>query len=132
MQLFVLSFLQIISDFTFRLFDVSQKIIISGINEFDESMPNSNDGTVSINLNDTKGPIILSSSTPIIKFNEENPTIIVSVAEQELQGKEPEERKKITKARIEEALRQIVVTSSQNHIPEPQIPDDDSIGKELY
>ena len=95
-------------------------------------MPNSNEGTVSINLNDTKGPIILSSSTPIIKFNEENPTIIVSVAEQELQGKEPEERKKITKARIEEALRQIVVTSSQNHIPEPQIPDDDSIGKELY
>ena len=128
----MLSFLQIISDFTFRLFDVSQKIIISGVNEFDESMPGSNEGTVSINLNDTKGPIILSSSTPIIKFNEENPTIIVSVDEQELQGKEPEERKKITKSRIEEALRQIVVTSSQNHIPEPQIPDDDSIGKELY
>ena len=53
-QVLVLSILQIVSDFTFRFSDVSQKIVISGINEFDESMPSSNERTVSINLNDTK------------------------------------------------------------------------------
>ena len=106
----------------YRSVDSSQEIIISGINQ-----PNINDGTVSINLNDTQGPFILSSSTPIITFDEENPTITVTVDNQELQGKEPEERKKITKARIEEALRQIVVTSRKNF--QPEIPDDNSIAK---
>ena len=106
----------------YRSVESSQEIIISGINQ-----PNINDGTVSINLNDTQGPFILSSSTPIITFDEENPTITVTVDNQELQGKEPEERKKITKARIEEALRQIVVTSRKNF--QPEIPDDNSIAK---
>ena len=106
----------------YRSVDSSQEIIISGINQ-----PNINDGTVSINLNDTQGPFILSSSTPIITFDEENPTITVTVDNQELQGKEPEERKMITKARIEEALRQIVVTSRKNF--QPEIPDDNSIAK---
>ena len=46
---------------------------------------NSNINGISINYNNTKDPIILSSSTPIIKFDEQNPTITVTVDDQELQ-----------------------------------------------
>ena len=94
--------------------DQSQEIVISGINE-----PIKEEGTVSINLNSTDGPIILTSSTPVVKFDEIKNTVTVKVDRKELEGKETEERKEITKERIEEALRQIFILSQPVVKPKP-------------
>ena len=94
--------------------DQTQEIVISGINE-----PIKEEGTVSINLNSTDGPIILTSSTPVVKFDETKNTVTVKVDRKELEGKETEERKEITKERIEEALRQIFILSQPVVKPKP-------------
>lgn len=96
-------------------------VTISGINE-----PLTEDGTVSINLNSTKGPIILTSTTPIIKFEDGNGGVTVNV--DQLEGNGPEEKKLVAKSRIEAALRQIVVNPSPPTI-QANNPDEETLAE---
>ncbi len=87
--------------------DPEGNIVISGVNE-----QFSDDGSVTVTQDDTdQSSITVASSTPIIQFDDTVKTVVVNVAKEELENQPPEVKKQITKGRIEEALRQLVLQS---------------------
>ena len=83
---------------------IPENIAITGINQ-----DPTEDGSVSVEFEDITESIVLTSSTPILQFQDNIGPVTVNIVKSDFEGKTRDEKKALAKERIEEVLRQIIV-----------------------